>query len=395
MTNTKLPVFSNIMLAGCVSLISLNYFVTRFLGGTSASVWISNLLVVLCLGQLLYSLAALHASSFESRKDFWVTSLLVICGILPFLFKGGLGGNPFTWFLSNVTLAAFFLTGKSISRKVLWNLLGALNVGSLLSATLGPLAFSDDSRSLLFASRLTGILGHPNITAFLAVCTIVFGLYLGKRITPYTVSALLVAMATFSITSFFALLAGLAIIVLLKTARQRSFAINSALVAMAVPIIGVLVLGWDLNPELFTSRSSIWSWLKAYGAPPPSGFGIAFLNQQQAAGQVTWVHAHNQLFMSYYTQGIIGLAVISLLLILLVRGTKFNSLSSALLVMLFIEGTTEIPLFLDYPAGRWVSTVVVFVLIKNYKNYNPDLESMTRTVAKIKAKSPRIDHPET
>jgi hypothetical protein len=395
MTNTKLPAFSNIMLAGCVSLISLNYFVTRFLGGTSATVWISNLLVVFCLGQLLYSLAALHASSFESRKDLWVPSLLVICGILPFLFKGGLGGNPFTWFLSNVTLAAFFVAGKSISRKVLWNLLGALNVGSLLSATFGPLAFSDDSRSLLFASRLTGILGHPNITAFLAVCTIVFGHYLGKRITLYTVSALLVAMATFSITSFFALLAGLTIIVLLKTARQRIFAINSALAAMAVPIIGVLVLGWNLNPELFTSRSSIWSWLKAYGAPPPSGFGIAFLNQQQAAGQVTWVHAHNQLFMSYYTQGIIGLAVIYLLLILLVRGTKFNSLSSALLVMLFIEGTTEIPLFLDYPAGRWVSTVVALVLIKNYKNYNPDLENMTRTVAKINAKSPKIDHPET
>lgn len=391
MIKTKLPAFSNIMLVGCVSLISLNFFATRFLGGTSASGLISNMLVVLCLGQLFYSLALLQSSSFESREDFWVAPVLVICAVLPFVFKGELGGNPFTWFVSNLALAAFFVAGKAISKKVIWNLMGALNVGSLMSAALGPLAFSEDSRSLLFASRLTGILGHPNITAFLAVCTIVFGLYLGKKITVYTVSALLVALATFSITSLFALIAGLVITGLLKTVKQRSFVINSALAAMSFPLIGVIVLGLKLNPELFTSRSSIWAWLKSYGSPPPSGFGLSFLNQQQAAGQVTWVHAHNQLFMSYYTQGIIGLAIIAFLLILLIRKTKFEPLSSALLVMLFVEGITEIPLFLDYPSGRWISTVMVFVLIKNYKNYKPDLDNKTLTVPKITDRSPKGD----
>lgn len=387
--------FANLTLISCISLISLSFALSRFLLTSSASGIISNLLVVICVCQIIYAILVLIESPVRSSQDLWVCATLLICGALPFLFKGVLAGNPLTWFLSNVALAAFYISAKFISLKLIWQIMGALNIASLLTVALGPLAFSEDTRSVLFASRLTGILGHPNVTAFMAVCTIVLGLHLGKRISPYMLSAGLVTLATFSLTSFLALIAGVIVLVVLRTQRQRSFALTLSLAVMAFPIVGVIGLGLNLSPELFTNRSSIWSWLKSYGSPPTTGFGLGFLNQQQAAGEVVWVHAHNQLMMSYFTQGIVGLIAISALLLFVMKGMKDDSLSSALFVMLCVECTTEIPLFLDYPSGRWIGTVVVLILIKKFRDYKPVLEDITFMVAKIKAKSPEKDQLET
>jgi O-antigen ligase len=273
--------------------------------------------------------------------------------------------------------------------------MGLLNIASLLTVALGPLAFSEDTRSVLFATRLTGVLGHPNVTAFMAVCAIVFGLHLGKRISTYLVVAAIVTLATFSLTSFLALISGLVVLKILRTSRQRGIALKLSLAIMALPMIGVIGLGWSLNPELFTNRTSIWSWLKSYGAPPPFGYGLGFLNQRQAAGEVLWVHAHNQLMMTYFTQGIVGLLVVVTLLLLLLKNSKFEPLSSSLFVMLCIGCTTEIPLFLDYPSGRWLGCVVILILIKKYRDHNPVLDDTTLNVAKIKAKSPEKDQLET
>lgn len=388
-------IFSNVTLIGCVSLITLNFILSRFLLESSASSLVLNLLVVLCTSQIIYAILVSLESPPSSNRDIWVCVMLVACGVLPLIFKGVLVGNPLTWFLSNVTLAAFYICAKFISVKLVWQLLGALNIGSLLTVFLGPLAFSEDTRSVIFASRLTGVLGHPNVTAYMAVCTIVLGLYLGKKFTIYMLCAALVTVATFSLTSFLALFAGLIVLVVFKKPRQRLFVSKLALGASSFPLVGVIVLGLNLGPDLFTNRSSIWSWLRSYGTPPPTGYGLGFLNQQQAAGEVVWVHAHNQLMMNYFTQGIVGLLVVCGLLIFLMNGAEHNQLSSALFVMLCVECTTEIPLFLDYPSGRWIGAVLVLVLIRSFRDHKPVLDNITLTVARIKAKSPKKDQLET
>ncbi len=271
--------------------------------------------------------------------------------------------------------------------------LGILNIGSLLTSFLGASAFSEDTRSLLFPFRLTGLLGHPNVTAFVAAITVVYGIHRNQMKSPILISAVVVLGATFSLTSVFCVITGLSILLLGRYRKIASSVSAFTMLVAASPIIGVLVLGLNLNPELFTNRSSIWTWLREYGSPPFGGFGLGFLNLQQVSGQVLWVHAHNQALMSFYTLGIAGLVSLTCLAIILLRllTTSFSPITGACVAMLAIEATTEVPLFIDFPAGRWLATVFLLAIAFGHSIYSPVLRTRTRTVRSVKKISPRTD----
>jgi hypothetical protein len=352
------------------SFVCLSFVSQRFFQNQQFSEFINTALVLAVLVSLAVAFFFTRGSTQNFGFEKKILIALVSTSFVPLLLPATYPGNSLTWIIATIGAACFFFMSRHMSGLTVWHLLGWLNIGSILTIFLGPSAFSEDVRSIIFSARLTGLLGHPNVTGFLAAVTVVYALDKNRLLSLYSLSAMFVVVVTFSLTSIGCLLIG-SLIILLQRSGKRSIPILSkllfwvsTLVAVA-PFIGVVLLNLRLTPELLTNRASIWNWLKDNGLPPLEGFGAGFLSTFQSAGVVPWSHAHNQFFMSYFSHGLLGLFLVSLFIYFLARGVWESSSPPALAFfsMLMIESTTEIPLFLDYPGGKWIATVIVLIII--------------------------------
>lgn len=319
-----------------------------------------SIVVGLCL--LVLTMRLIEGANVP-RAQLSLMLIVAVSGAMPIFVGVTPGAQIGDWVYAHMTLSALLLVADLVSARTIRSALSFIMVASLLTMFLGSAAFSVDERSVFEGGRLTGVLGHPNITGVAAALAIVCYIFTAKRFERVLGVALatVVGIGSVSITSIVALAA--ALLVAFFGRRLANLIVVLGLAVFMVPLVIVMTSRSGLDLSLLTGRVEIWAWLAATDINSAVGNGLTFFTDLRSSHDIVWFHAHNQALMDFTTQGVPG--IILSFLTLAILGFAFarkEPLRLAAWVILVTHATTEIPLFLDHPSGR-LMLLGAFVLV--------------------------------
>jgi hypothetical protein len=258
-----------------------------------------------------------------------------------------------------------------IDYKMLVRLLLYANSFSFFSILLGEKAWSRDDRLqfLDLPGRLTGLFGQPNVTALCAAFTI---LCLTRKHSKNFGFHLLIAIITMLLTASLTVLFGI-LIAMLVVLSYRYVGKTAALIFSFSTVVFSAVYPFTLKESevnfltanQFTGRVAIWEWTKSVITTPGFKPNLNLFNEHlfSLSSPIPWFHAHNQFLMNWATGGLI-MAIVSVTLPLILILIAFNQderlkTGVAVIVILAVNLTFEVPLFLDKLDARTLLLVLV------------------------------------
>jgi hypothetical protein len=254
---------------------------------------------------------------------------------------------------------------------ILLNLLLCANAFSLLSILFGEKAWSEDGRLefLKLPGRLSGLFGQPNVTALCAAFTIFCIL---KNTTKYSalhfIIGIITLILTASLTVLFGILFAILIVLVYNFVGQKLAFILSLSILVFSIVYPFTIRGYEVNfltTNKFTGRVAIWEWTKKLIFTPGFEPNIDLFNTHFASlsSHIPWFHAHNQFLMNWATGGqMMALAGVSLplsLILIAFSRSKGSSTSAMVLIILLVNLTFEVPLFLDKLDSRALLLILV------------------------------------
>ena len=244
---------------------------------------------------------------------------------------------------------------------------------SLISALLGNVAFSPDSRLINFGftGRLLGFFGHPNVTAFAAILLLLLCFKLRLHFVWIILSAAILFL-TASFTGLLAIGIGCVVAILARILPGKITIIIGLCIVAAIPVTPFLTnnnVHTLSDLRVFSYRVEIWRW--CFQQLHLSGFhsipNIFASNLQSQS--IFWTHAHNQALMDLLTGGIYkSFLTLLLLFSFLYACIKKNSGvgSSFSLIMwstLAVSSISEVPLYMDKIDARALLLSIFLVCI--------------------------------
>lgn len=332
--------------------------------GLSSGIASGVMLVVLAVLFIAWLAAAAERKSFTWR-DTTLVGFLFIAAVVPVLLPPDLGTRvTWPWIVAHAVLLLFVGLHSAFHRRDVTHCLTVLMISSVVSIVFGANAFLVDPRNLFFSGRLTGVLGHPNLTGIAAVLGILLCLSNRRLLSALGVSSIIVLLCSFSITSFVALAVGGVLIYTTNRALRASAALL-ALTSYFVPLLLVALFARGLNVQLFTGRVAVWEWIASLHFNALFGNGLTLFEDQAARHWIPWVHAHNQLLMDLATGGLI-LASVTIIIVLALWSRALSAIDPlplSICAILTVHCFSEVPFFLDSPSGRLVLLVPLVLTI--------------------------------
>lgn len=263
--------------------------------------------------------------------------------------------------LANLFVLAIWNVGAPISGlKWVPYTVAAISVYSLIGGLIIPefMMYNTASEKAIVAGwELAGPFGHANVLGM--YCALAFALVplIPERRLRLAVGVILAA-TMIAAASRTALIAAALVAVwwlfcwFRSIARISVRAAGTALVGVSAALMfAVPFADWD--PSAFTERALVWAEsLKVWQQSPTVGMGVNwFLNDaQQAANIAKWAYVgtgHNMVVDTLVKSGLLGLAVLTLLLVAAIKSTRALRIPSqqiacfGYLIAFFVAATTE------------------------------------------------------
>lgn len=292
--------------------------------------------------------------------------IVLLSGLLP-IVQYLLNGHSIeiSWLIAHAVLFLFIFLRPAYDLQILFRCLVLVMILSIGTMFLGQAAFSLDERNVFASGRLTGVLGHPNLSGMAAAIAIVVAIHLGRARSLQMALSLVVLVGSLSLTSMVCLAVGLALIATAPSRQWRNLVIFGGVAAYLAPATWVFAGMNSLSSDLFTGRVAVWEWVANQPFNRAIGEGLNVFTSHSAIGAIPWVHAHNQFLMDLASGGIVLAALTVSLFVALGKRANVsgNLLALAIWGMLLVQSITEVPLFADYFGGRLILTLVAILLI--------------------------------
>lgn len=290
---------------------------------------------------------------------------LTISLLWPVVTSAPYPGNTLYWVSAHLIALGAVLAHGHLRQSDVRATLRVLMLVSLLSLA-GPRAFSYDVRVVLpLPGRLTGALGHPNVTGPAAgLLLLLTPPRLRWRVVLDLALATLVLLLTLSYTALVALTVAAALL-RVRSQQVRRPIVPLGVILMAAPWLLVRFAPGIIGPELFTGRGAIWEWALKVHKESWQGLGIGLFGQLRGSVlPIKWFHAHNQFVMDWITGGWVLALATSAVVLGLGLGARAATDRRALScwLVLVLTSFTEVPFFLDFPGARVYLVVVLAAL---------------------------------
>ncbi|GAA1533300.1 hypothetical protein GCM10009803_12470 [Microbacterium ginsengiterrae] len=236
---------------------------------------------------------------------------------------------------------------------------GVVYVSLALAVVAPSIAFgttNQDARRLSLGPlthRLSGVAGHPNFLAFVALVVLVISLTTEVRRRAIHIASALATLALTEARNAFLSLAILLLVLFIMNGRRRL--LRATLVAPVAAVVLILGQEWlqddtsTLTSDVATNgRFRVWDLVFTYFPERPIyGWGpVAFRESSDSPLlQANLAHAHNQLLEALAEGGLVGLALMLALTICLAKIAfrhRSHPLYTGTLVILLASYTTQI-----------------------------------------------------
>lgn len=255
--------------------------------------------------------------------------------------------------------------------QLLVRLLLYANSFSLFSIFLGEKAWSKDDRLqfLDLPGRLTGLFGQPNVTALCAAFTILcLNRKHRKHFGFHLLIATIVLLLTASLTVIFGILFAM-LVVLSYRYIGKTVALLSSFSILVFSVVYPFTLRESevnfLTANQFTGRVAIWGWTKNVITTPGFKPNLNLFNEHLSSlsSHIPWFHAHNQFLMNWATGGLVmatfGVTLPLILIVLAFNQDERLKTGVAAIIILVVNLSFEVPLFLDKLDARTLLLVLV------------------------------------